>query len=214
MTTPVAILRLNALTSYWDEHFEQAFEQFDAITSSTSENECREEHHWRGLSALRIGKYAEAFQSFQVVVSGDGQNLSALLAMALIKASCPHSSVRDGRYALELAMKASQLVGERAWSVSSVSAAAYAELGDFNQACRHCEDALAIAPHELVERFRHRSAQYIRQEPYRMPLDGFDGIVPKKEACRRCGAVAFCHTDRPLCFDCARTELSPASDSE
>jgi hypothetical protein len=104
-------------------------------------------------------------------------------------------------------------VGQRSWSVSSVLAAAYAELGDFDQACRLMEDALAIAPQEMIERFGQRSEQYLRQEPYRMPLEGFDGIVRQKEECRQCGAVAFCYVDpkkedrKPLCFDCMRTEL-------
>jgi hypothetical protein len=88
--------------------------------------------------------------------------------LAWIEATCPNSSIRDGKEAVFLATKACELTH---WSQGfwiDTLAAAYAESGDFQRAIQFQEQALRIgnAPESEQKEMRERLALYKQSQPY------------------------------------------------
>ena len=68
----------------------------------------------------------------------------ALDLVAWFKATCPDSRFRDGKKAVELATKACAVMAWRDPNCLDTLAASYAECGDFNQALKYQNQAIAI----------------------------------------------------------------------
>jgi tetratricopeptide (TPR) repeat protein len=89
--------------------------------------------------------------------------------LAWIEATCPDSSVRDGKEAVSLAMKACELTRWQEPSWIDTLAAAYAESGDFQRAIEFQEQALRASnsPEPRQKAMRERLALYKQSQPYR-----------------------------------------------
>lgn len=210
------VVRLKALIAFQAKDYAKALEHLDFLVETTDHVW---DHRWRGLTLLGLGKYAEAYGVFELLRSRCPVDPRIVPIMSLIKSSCPDANVRDSHAALELAHISCDSKHGSDWSNLSVLAAAYAEAADFEQATYHIEEVLRYAPSELAARFEKRRKQYRNHEPYRLPLNGFDGLVPAGQ-CERCGAIAFCSdgypgTDRTmLCLECAKIEFASDRMSE
>ncbi|MGD9634172.1 MAG: hypothetical protein AB7G28_14780 [Pirellulales bacterium] len=202
-------LRLRALIAFQDKRFADALVDLDILVSLTGHDW---DHRWRGLAFLCAGKYAEAYEVFETLHDRCPEDPRTLTVMSVIKSSCADDSVRDGRMGLEFAELQAQTFGYD-WSTWAVLAAAHAEIGEFEIAVRHIDDAIRTAPASQVERFSCRRQQYLNKEAYRLPADGFDGLVPMAK-CLDCGADAFCSDGYPapgrnlLCLKCAQTKFA------
>jgi tetratricopeptide (TPR) repeat protein len=202
-------LRLNALTAFQARRFIDALACLDELVNRTNHPW---DHRWRGLTLLSLGRYADAYESFEMLRDRCPEDPKTLPILALIKSSCPDALFRNAEIALDLANRHVSMNGAD-WSSLSVLAAAHAEAGEFDEAIRCINDAIQMSPSNLADRFKRRREQYQNHKPYRLPTDGFDGLIPDKR-CQLCGADAFCSDGYPgsttttLCLDCAKRRFA------
>ena len=102
-------------------------------------------HNNLGLALARQGESAEAISEMRIALELQPASLPHQNNLAWMLATAPDLSLRNGREALDLAMKANQETGGNNLSVLHTLAAAYAETGDFARAAETAEQALEIA---------------------------------------------------------------------
>lgn len=120
------------------------------------------------------GRYGEAIAELRTALKQDPHRKLALGLAASLLATCPDSSVRDGKEALEFARRAVQESGDRDPGTLDTLSAAYAEAGDFEAAMKTAEQALAEIKQNdagLAAILRRHLAQYGSNEPVRTPED-------------------------------------------
>ncbi len=130
------------------------------------------------------GEKAEALAHWREGLQGQPSDMQALLEAAWLMATSADASLRNGREALSLAVRALQLNAERksrakeksfdmAESAASEAAildtlaAAYAECGRFADAVLTARRALTLANSAQAEDIKRRVASYQRQMPFR-----------------------------------------------
>jgi tetratricopeptide (TPR) repeat protein len=92
---------------------------------------------------LHMGRYADALRIYEGVLKGAPDSFSALTGAATILASCPEEKIRNGSRARELAIKACKMTGYDQLDSLITLAMAEAECGNFPEALRISEKALA-----------------------------------------------------------------------
>ncbi len=98
-------------------------------------------------------------------------DVNLLNEVAWVFATSPNTSIRNGAEALDLVQRAVQLSGGREPAILGTLAAAYAEAGQFSEAVRAAEQALALASSQnntaLAAALRSRVKLYQAGSPYR-----------------------------------------------
>ncbi len=129
-------------------------------------------HFNRGLLEQKWGDYDNALKDYTESLRLDPQSAGALACRARIRAACPDASLRDGKLALAEATQACTLShwGVEAWI--DTLAAAYAEIGDFEQAVKWQQKAVDMLGNSRSglyqpEESRARLALYQSGQPYR-----------------------------------------------
>src|SRR5262249_43058288 len=123
----------------------------------------------RGKTWAAQKEYGKALADYEkaVAVAPKGANAAYLYTnLALFRAGCPEAKWRDGTKALAAAEKAYQLA--KGPSAMAALAAAYAELGRFDDAVAWQTKVLAGAPGGEKEKSRKRLKLYQEQKPYRL----------------------------------------------
>ena len=82
-------------------------------------------------------------------------------------ATCPDAKIRDGGQALAHARRAVELAGDDNAGLLDSLSAAYAELGDFEEAVRWQRKAVQIASDEIKDDLAARLELYKQGQPYR-----------------------------------------------
>jgi tetratricopeptide (TPR) repeat protein len=123
--------------------------------------------HERGSLFEGTGDFGSALSDY-----GDNHRLNPKSAavcnnIARILSACPDDRYRDGKKAVEYATKACKLRGREFWGDLSWLAAAYAESGDFANAVKWAEKALAMAPEYAKDDFDERLELYRANKPCR-----------------------------------------------
>jgi len=117
------------------------------------------------------GKTAEALVEWRLVLGAEPDNVAVLTEAAWALATSPAAGVRNGTEALALAGRAVRLSGGREPSILDAEAAAYAELGRFNEAVQTAERALDLARQrgdaELAVAIDNRIGLYRSGAPFR-----------------------------------------------
>jgi hypothetical protein len=131
----------------------------------------------QATSLARSGRYVDAVTLLEACVRFEPDNATALNALAWILATAPDAGVRDGQQAVAYARQANELAQEQQAAYMDTLAAAYAESGQFNEAVRWEEKALAGKDVGAADanRYRARLDMYRDGQPYR------DGPVPTAE---------------------------------
>ncbi len=129
-------------------------------------------HFNRGLLEQKWGDYESALTDYAEALRLDPNSAGALACRARIRATCPNDSLRDGKQAVADATKACVMShwGVEAWI--DTLAAAYAETGDFEQAVKWQQKAVAILGKSKSGMFkpdesRARLELYQSGQPYR-----------------------------------------------
>jgi tetratricopeptide (TPR) repeat protein len=113
------------------------------------QSDCIEARNNMAVALLKTGRTDEAiFQLLKVleIQPRDTSALKNLASVAWMLATSPDASRRDGRKAVELALRANQMSAGENVTVLQTLAAAYAETGDFSDAVATTQHALQIAP--------------------------------------------------------------------
>jgi hypothetical protein len=91
--------------------------------------------------------------------------------VAWVRATCPQDDLRDGSAALRDALRACELTDHAAPGYVDTLAAAYAELGRFEDAVKWQQKAAELAPEGSKPEYEARLAQYRENKPFRDVID-------------------------------------------
>jgi tetratricopeptide (TPR) repeat protein len=94
---------------------------------------------------LQKGKVDEAIVHYQKALQIKPDFAQALSNLAWVLATCPQASLRNGNQAVALAQRANQLTGDGNPAFLGTLAAAYAEVGRFQEAVATAQRALQLA---------------------------------------------------------------------
>jgi tetratricopeptide (TPR) repeat protein len=138
------------------------------ILTSADEKAIEESYFWLGLGFYRLGEATKAASAFSN--AADYGNTTALNQAAWLLATYPDPEVRDGTKAVDLATKAVEETGRANADFLDTLAAAYAESGDFAEAVRVQQEAIALLPAADADRiadFTSRLRLFESDTPFR-----------------------------------------------
>jgi tetratricopeptide (TPR) repeat protein len=139
------------------------------FTGALRRNKDAMTHVFRGHAFAELGEYERALLDLEEAVQMAPKSAEAHNALAWILATAGTPGFRDGKRAVELARKACTLSGWRDAAHLDTLAAAYAESGDFGEAVRWQEKALADPAFKAAEHkdALDRLALYKARKAYR-----------------------------------------------
>lgn len=124
----------------------------------------------RGDIELMYGRFGEAVATYTKILELDPNDSGALNNYSWLLATAPDDSVRDGEKALELAKEAAEKTNYKEAHILSTLGAAYAELGNFDEALKWSDKAVEIGEKEKNERLedlKKEGESYRKKEPWR-----------------------------------------------
>ena len=125
----------------------------------------------RGFAYCRLGQHALATQDYEKAIQLNPTDHYAYNSLAWLLATCPEEEHRDGGRAVEYATKACELCGFEFWYCLGTLAAAYAEVGDFEEARTWAKESLRRAPEEERAGCKERLKLYKDGTPYREVIE-------------------------------------------
>lgn len=124
-----------------------------AIEECTAALELAENHpmllRLRGGVHISIGQHAEAIRDYDLVLAVKPDDSLVLNNLSWILATSTEDPLRDGKRALELAKRACEVTQFEAPHILSTYAAAFAEVGDWEQALHWAGQAVAKSENRL-----------------------------------------------------------------
>ncbi|WP_373652852.1 tetratricopeptide repeat protein [Schlesneria sp. DSM 10557] len=122
-------------------------------------------HNAKAHLATSRGRFSEAVQHFEEAVKLNPDSAYAHSQAAWILATCPDDAVRNGAAAVEHAEAALRLRPITNYLTHTCLAAAYAEVGRFDEAYR--QETMAIDLSDYSSKNHDRLMQYNRKKPFR-----------------------------------------------
>ncbi len=128
-------------------------------------------HNDLGVLLVQNGDVRAGIEQWEISLQIDPNDGNALNNLAWVLATYPADAIRDGKLAVELAVKATTLPGGDVPIVLRTLAAAYAESGDFSKAIDTAQHAADLATAQnntsLLATLRHETELYQARTPYR-----------------------------------------------
>jgi tetratricopeptide (TPR) repeat protein len=128
-------------------------------------------HNDLGVLLLQNGDVRGGIEQWEISLQLNPDDGNALNNLAWVLATHPADASRDGKRAVELAVKATTLPGGNVPIVLRTLAAAYAESGDFSKAIDTAQRAVDLATAQnntsLLATLRHDIELYQARTPYR-----------------------------------------------
>jgi len=126
------------------------------------------------MALARMGQWEKSVEQYRWRVRVEPGSLDAVAALAWMLSTVPNDAARDGDAAVRLAQFACQRTDYRNAAYMDVMAAAYAEVGRFDQAVTTAERVLISAKSsgmmEIAQRVEQRLDGYRHGRPHRDPL--------------------------------------------
>jgi tetratricopeptide (TPR) repeat protein len=115
------------------------------------------------------GDYEKGIADLNRALALNPQNSGACNNLAWILATCPQANLRDGKKAVNLALKACELTEWKDFASIDTLAAAYAEVGDYDQAVKYETQCLGMSDvsASYVQEATDRLNLYKAHKPYR-----------------------------------------------
>lgn len=139
-----------------------------------------EETDWRALRLrgdilLALGRHTDAIADFESAIENasedDQDELSGILNnLSWVLSTSPEESVRNGKRALELGLRACELTKYSEAHILSTLAAAYAETGDFEKAIEFSTKAVELGSkdeNEQLDQLKEELKSYQEKKPWR-----------------------------------------------
>ena len=128
-------------------------------------------HNDLGVLLAQNGDVRGGIEQWEISLQLSPDDGNALNNLAWVLATYPEDTIRDGKRAVELAVKATTLPGGNVPIAIRTLAAAYAEAGDFSKAIETGQRALDLATAQsntsLLSTLRHEIELYQAHTPYR-----------------------------------------------
>ena len=128
-------------------------------------------HNDLGVLLIQNGDVRAGIEQWEISLQIDPDDGNALNNLAWVLATYPADAIRDGKRAVELAVKATTLPGGDVPIVLRTLAAAYAESGDFSKAIDRAQHAIDLSTAQnntsLLATLRHEIELYQARTPYR-----------------------------------------------
>jgi tetratricopeptide (TPR) repeat protein len=121
----------------------------------------------RGDAYLAVGDHPAAVADFEEALKHVADDPALLNNLAWVLATSPDAGVRNGKRAVELATKASELTDYNKPHILSTLAAAFAENGDFQTAIEWSQKAVNLDESEQAEQLAKELASYRGGQPWR-----------------------------------------------
>ncbi|MBN1341387.1 MAG: tetratricopeptide repeat protein [Phycisphaerae bacterium] len=116
-------------------------------------------------------EHREVVQVLRKAVQSMPDDLEMMNNLAYVLATCSNDDIRNGREALELALRVCEKSRYQRVGYLDTLAAAYAEVGDFENAVRIMEQAIEIASQKdavQASRLKQRRQEYLIRRPMRL----------------------------------------------
>lgn len=120
---------------------------------------------------LKAGMRKEAIGDYEESLKFDPNGSGALNNLAWVLSTAPEAELRDGKRALELALKACDVTSYQQAHILSTLAAAYAECADFASARKWSQKSVDLADDTIKESCRRELASYEKEQPWRESND-------------------------------------------
>jgi len=123
-----------------------------------------------GSLLCSLGRYDEALKHLEAAQKATPGDVSIANNLAWLLATCPDAGYRDGDRALRLARWACEATAYKSPPLLDSLAAAYAEVGQFDEAVRITRQAIGIVktnPKASTETLESRLSLYLAGQPYR-----------------------------------------------
>lgn len=123
----------------------------------------------RGALRLGSGDLNKALADYRAAMESDSECAEAYNGLAWIHATSLNVNFRDGKQAVELAVKAAKLTGYNDLAILDTLAAAHAEAGQWDDAVKQQKRAIELAKDNSVyiKEARERLELYQAKKPYR-----------------------------------------------
>ena len=118
---------------------------------------------------IRKKNYQKAVRDLQAAVQMKTRSPERVLnSLAWLRATCPDAEIRNGKEAVELALRACELSEWKDWGIIDTLAAAYAEEDNFEEAIKYQKQVLQIRKSSNDnDRAKERLALYEKHRPFR-----------------------------------------------
>lgn len=157
-------LELRGFCYLWNGNFDQALADFEPVLTLNDNGRARV---GRAFTAFKLGDYTPAFQDLELYVAANPNDEIGLRVLAWCLATCPVADFRNGERALQLGLRADEINPECCWTSAGCVAAAYAELGNFDNAIRVGELAVARAAPSRRSDYEQALQVYRTGKPFR-----------------------------------------------
>jgi len=148
------------------ERLEEALEDITSAAAARPQND--RDIHNRAVVLTHLGRSQEAIREYERALTLNPHSGGTHNNLAWLLATSRDPTIRDGRRAVEHALRATKLGKAGAWM--DTLAAAYAETGDFEAAVRNEEEAYSLSG-DSNEAFLKRIELYRRGVSYAVWLE-------------------------------------------
>ena len=124
----------------------------------------------RGMAYAALNNFAFAMSDYKQAIDINHEAPQVYNNLAWLLATCPEPRHRNGEQALNYAKQACELSQWSYFGALDTLAAAYAEVGRFNDAVKWQKRSIEYAPDAIKEELRSRLALYETGKPYRQSV--------------------------------------------